>query len=57
MSFTGIYFYVYFGIWEIVLAMCLDERSVQLLQIEYERWFPLAIFPRLPSLIRAGLIN
>lgn len=43
MSFTGLYFYVYFGIWEIILDVCLDERNVQLLQIEYEH-YPLAIF-------------
>lgn len=31
MSFTELYFYVYFEIWEIILNMCLDERNVQLL--------------------------
>lgn len=56
MSFTGLYFYVYFGIWEIILNMCLDERNVQLLQIEYKH-YPLAIFPHLSFLIRVGLIN
>ena len=56
MSFTGLYFYVYFGIWEIILNMYPDERNVQLLQIECER-YPLEIFPHLSFLIRVGLIN
>ena len=39
-----------------MLKMCLDERNVQLLQIEYKH-YPLVIFPHLSFLIRVGLIN